>query len=55
MAARCRAEGLPVRALSDYRMTPAAPEGTLVLGFAGLRLEEIPAAAAALETAIKKK
>lgn len=55
MAARCRAEGLPVRALSDYRMTPAAPEGALVLGFAGLRLEEIPAAAAALEAAIRKK
>ena len=55
MAARCRAEGLPVRALSDYRMTPAEPEGTLVLGFAGLRLEEIPAAAAALEAAIGEK
>lgn len=52
LAERCRAQGLPVHSLSEYRVAPAPPEGTLVLGFAGLSLEEIPQAAQALQNAL---
>lgn len=54
LAARCRAHGLPVRALAEYRMAPAPPDGTLVLGFAGLDQKDIPAAAEALCQALRE-
>ncbi len=43
--------GVPVRGLSGYCRACDCPESTLVLGFAGLKLEEIPAAAQALREA----
>lgn len=48
---RARAAGVPVRGLSGYCRECACPESTLVLGFAGLKLEEIPDAARALREA----
>ena len=45
------AAGVPVRGLSSYCRECACPESTLVLGFAGLKLEEIPDAAKALREA----
>ena len=50
---RAKAAGIPVRGLSTYCRECACPEGTLVLGFAGLKLEEIPAAAKALSEAFE--
>lgn len=51
---RARAAGVPVRGLSGYCRECTCPESTLVLGFAGLTLEEIPAAAKALREAFEK-
>lgn len=48
---RARAAGVPVRGLSTYCRECDCPESTLVLGFAGLKLEDIPAAAKALREA----
>lgn len=55
LAQRCRAQGLPVRALAEYRIAPAPTDGTLVLGFAGLPMQELPAAAEALKKALTEK
>ena len=43
--------GVPVRGLSSYCRECDCPESTLVLGFAGLQLEDIPAAAQLLKDA----
>ena len=51
---RARAAGVPVRGLSGYCRECTCPESTLVLGFAGLTLEEIPAAAKALREAFEE-
>ena len=51
---RARAAGVPVRGLSGYCRECTCPESTLVLGFAGLKLEEIPAAAKALREAFEE-
>ena len=51
---RARAAGVPVRGLSGYCRECTCPESTLVLGFAGLKLEEILAAAKALREAFEK-
>ena len=45
---RARSAGVPVRGLSTYCRECDCPESTLVLGFAGLKLEDIPEAAKAL-------
>lgn len=55
LAQRCREHGLPVRALAEYRIVPAPPDGTLVLGFAGLPMQELPAAAEALKRALTEE
>lgn len=47
------AAGIRVRGLSEYARAAAVPPATVVLGFAGLRQEEIAAAAAALAAAWK--
>ena len=54
LVACARAAGVPVRGLSSYCRECACPESTLVLGFAGLKLEEIPDAAKALREAFEK-
>lgn len=54
LVARAAEAGVPVRGLSSYCRECTCPESTLVLGFAGLRLEDIPAAAAALREAFLK-
>ncbi len=54
LVARAAEAGVPVRGLSSYCRECTCPESTLVLGFAGLRLEDIPAAAAALREAFSK-
>ena len=51
---RARAAGVPVRGLSGYCRECTCPESTLVLGFAGLKLEEILAAAKALREAFEE-
>lgn len=51
---RAARAGVPVRGLSGYCRECSCPESTLVLGFAGLKLEEIPAAAEALRTAFEE-
>ena len=51
---RAKAAGVPVRGLSGYCRECTCPESTLVLGFAGLTLEEIPAAAKALREAFEE-
>lgn len=51
---RAARAGVPVRGLSSYCRACPCPPGTLVLGFAGLKLEEIPAAAEALKTAFEE-
>ena len=48
---QAEAAGIPVRGLSTYRREYPCPESTLVLGFAGLELEQIPDAARALREA----
>ena len=48
---RAAAAGVPLRGLSTYCRECPCPQSTLVLGFAGLELEDIPAAAAALQEA----
>lgn len=48
---RAKGAGVPVRGLSGYCRECPCPESTLVLGFAGLKLEEIPEAARALREA----
>ena len=47
--------GVPVRGLSAYCRECSCPESTLVLGFAGLKLEDIPAAAGLLRQAFEEK
>ena len=54
LAACARAAGVPVRGLSSYCRECVCPESTLVLGFAGLKLEEIPDAAKVLREAFEK-
>lgn len=51
---RARQAGVPVRGLSSYCLAWEARESTLVLGFAGLKLEEIPAAAEQLKKAFEE-
>ncbi len=51
LVARAAAAGAPVRGLSEYCRDCIPPKSTVVLGFAGLKLEEIPQAAAALRDA----
>ena len=46
--------GVPVRGLSGYCRECDCPQSTLVLGFAGLKLEEIPDAARALREAFEE-
>lgn len=48
LVARAHAHGIRVHALSQYCHTVAPIPSTLVIGYAGLTLEEIPQAAAAL-------
>ena len=50
---RAAKAGVPVRGLSAYCRACPCPESTLVLGFAGLKLEEIPEAAKALREAFE--
>ena len=50
---RAAQAGVPVRGLSSYCRACQAPESTLVLGFGGLKPEEIPAAADALRQAFE--
>ena len=54
LVGRARAAGVPVRGLSGYCRECTCPESTLVLGFAGLKLEDIPAAAKALREAFEE-
>ena len=51
---RARVAGVPVRGLSGYCRECDCPQSTLVLGFAGLKLEEIPDAARALREAFEE-
>ena len=53
--AQAEKAGVPVRGLSSYCRECDCPESTLVLGFAGLQLEDIPAAAQALREAFEDK
>ena len=53
LTARAAAAGVPVRGLSSYCRECPCPEGTLVLGFAGLNPEDIPAAAETLREAFE--
>lgn len=55
LVAQAAKVGVPVRGLSSYCRECACPESTLVLGFAGLKLEDIPAAAQALRDAFEDK
>ena len=50
---RARGAGVPVRGLSTYCRECDCPESTLVLGFAGLKLEDIPEAAKVLREAFE--
>ena len=53
LVAQAAAAGVPVQGLSSYCRACIPPESTLVLGFGGLRPEEIPAAAEALRVAFQ--
>ena len=53
LTARAAAAGVPVRGLSSYCRECPCPESTLVLGFAGLNPEDIPAAAETLREAFE--
>ena len=53
LVAQAAKTGVPVRGLSSYCRECDCPDSTLVLGFAGLKLEEIPAAAEALREAFE--
>ena len=55
LVAQAAKVGVPVRGLSAYCRACPCPESTLVLGFAGLKLEEIPEAAKALREAFEDK
>ena len=55
LVAQAAKAGVPVRGLSSYCRECDCPESTLVLGFAGLQLEDIPAAAQALREAFEDK
>ena len=54
LVAQAAAAGVPVQGLSSYCRACIPPESTLVLGFGGLRPEEIPAAAEALRQAFAR-
>ena len=54
LVAQAAKAGVPVRGLSSYCKECACLESTLVLGFAGLNPEEIPAAAATLREAFER-
>ena len=55
LVAQAAKVGVPVRGLSSYCRACECPESTMVLGFAGLQLEDIPAAAQALREAFEDK
>ena len=55
LVAQAAKAGVPVRGLSSYCRECDCPESTLVLGFAGLQLEDIPAAAQTLREAFEDK